>query len=172
MPITTRPDALATPASESTLHHLLGELVSLNNRLTRIAAQATGSTESPGVWRTLVVLRDLGPMRVGELARASRVSQPTMTKILHALDERGWIRRIADDGDARAWTISADPAGLAALADWRAQVAAALAPRFADLDEAELATIAHAVELVRSRIVEPGDGAGASASATDAGAAR
>ena len=137
---------------ELQLHSVLGDLVSVNHRLTRLAASVTGSTESPAVWRTLAVLRDLGPMRLGELARVSRVSQPTMTKLVHTLDERGWIRRIVDARDSRAWLISADPTGLAALDAWREELAAALEPTFADLADAELATLAAAVDIVRGRL--------------------
>lgn len=134
------------------LAELIGELVSVNHRLTRLAATATGSTESPAIWRTLSVLRDLGPMRLGELARVSRVSQPTMTKLVNTLDERGWVRRIADEHDARAWLISVDRRGLVALDAWRAELAGQLAPRFADLDEAETAALEHAVAIVRERL--------------------
>ncbi|KRC59325.1 MarR family transcriptional regulator [Agromyces sp. Root81] len=131
---------------------VIGDLVSVNHRLTRLAATVTGNTESPAVWRTLSVLRDLGPMRLGELARVSRVTQPTMTKLVHALDERGWIRRIVDANDARAMLISVDPRGLAELDAWRSELAHALAPTFADLDAAELDTLAAAVEIVRTRL--------------------
>jgi DNA-binding MarR family transcriptional regulator len=131
---------------------VIGDLVSVNHRLTRLAATVTGNTESPAVWRTLSVLRDLGPMRLGELAKVSRVTQPTMTKLVHALDERGWIRRIVDSGDARAMLISADPQGLAALDGWRSELAQSLAPTFADLDDGELETLASAVEIVRTRL--------------------
>ncbi|MFB9311139.1 DNA-binding MarR family transcriptional regulator [Agromyces hippuratus] len=131
---------------------VIGDLVSVNHRLTRLAATVTGSTESPAVWRTLSVLRDLGPMRLGELAKVSRVTQPTMTKLVHALDERGWIRRIVDSGDARAMLISVDPHGLAALDAWRGELVRALAPTFADLGDDELETLASAVEIVRSRL--------------------
>ena len=134
------------------LAELIGDLISVNHGITRLAATATGSSESPAVWRTLGVLRDLGPMRLGELARVSRVSQPTMTKLVHALDDRGWIRRIADAGDARAWLISADRRGLDALADWRDELAAQLAPRFADLTAAQTQTLADAVAILRERL--------------------
>ncbi|SFR70082.1 transcriptional regulator, MarR family [Agromyces sp. CF514] len=136
----------------SELRTVLGDLVSVNNRLTRLAASVSGNAESPAIWRTIVVLRDLGPMRLGELARVSRVSQPTMTKLVHTLDERGWIRRIADVDDARAWLISADPKGLAALAAWRDEITAALEPTFDDLTDDELQTLADSVEIVRSRL--------------------
>ncbi|WP_022890491.1 MarR family winged helix-turn-helix transcriptional regulator [Agromyces italicus] len=131
---------------------LIGDLVSVNHRLTRLAAAATDNAESPAVWRTLSVLRDLGPMRLGELARVSRVSQPTMTKLVHALGDRGWVRRIPDADDARAWLISTDPRGLAALAAWREELAGALAPTFDDLDDAERAVLAQAVDILRSRL--------------------
>lgn len=134
------------------LAELIGELVSVNHRLTRLAATATGSTESPAIWRTLSVLRDLGPMRLGELARVSRVSQPTMTKLVNTLDERGWVRRIADESDARAWLIAADRHGLDALDAWRAELAGQLAPRFADLDDADAAALERAVAIVRERL--------------------
>lgn len=136
----------------SELRTVLGELISVNNRLTRLAASVSGNAESPAIWRTISVLRDLGPMRLGELARVSRVSQPTMTKLVHTLDERGWVRRIADAGDARAWLISADPSGVAALTAWRDEITAALEPTFDDLSDDELATLAASVEIVRGRL--------------------
>ncbi|MGI9823077.1 MarR family winged helix-turn-helix transcriptional regulator [Agromyces sp. Marseille-Q5079] len=134
------------------LRTVLGDLVAVNSRLTRLAASASGNTESPAIWRTLAVLRDLGPVRLGELARASRVSQPTMTKLVHTLDERGWIRRIADAGDARAWLISADASGVAALTAWRDEIASVLEPTFDDLTDDEIATLAASVEIVRTRL--------------------
>ncbi|WP_350347785.1 MarR family transcriptional regulator [Agromyces sp. G08B096] len=143
------PDASAQHAE---LAELIGGLVSVNHRLTRLAAAATGNAESPAVWRTISVLRDLGPMRLGELARVSRVAQPTMTKLVQTLDERGWIRRVADAGDARAWLISADPRGIAALDAWRVELSAAMTPYFAHLDDAERDTLASAVDLIRTRL--------------------
>lgn len=150
---------MQSPADRPSTAELIGGLVSVNHRLTRLAAAATPSAESPAVWRTLAVLRDLGPLRLGELARVSRVSQPTMTKLVHALDERGWIRRIADAHDARAWLISADPQGLAALDAWREELSAAMAPYFADLAVDERETLARAVGIVRTRLERADDAA-------------
>ncbi len=131
---------------------LIGDLVSVNSRLVRVAASATGSEESPAVWRTLGVLRDLGPMRLGELARISRVSQPTMTKLVNALEERGWVGRTADPGDGRAMLVAADPAGLAALDAWRTELVSVLAPAFEDLEPADLAGLARTVAVLRERL--------------------
>ncbi|MGD8195040.1 MarR family winged helix-turn-helix transcriptional regulator [Herbiconiux sp. P18] len=130
------------------LQNLLSDLVSVTHRLTRIAAQATGESTSPATWRTLSVLSSFGPMRLGELAKQSRVSQPTMTKIVANLNEVEWIRRIADVDDARAWQIALAPKGIKALAEWRDKLGAALAPLFDDLDHEEIEVISRAVDLL------------------------
>ena len=141
------------------LSDLLSDLVSVTHRLTRIAAQATGESTSPATWRTLSVLSTFGPMRLGELAKQSRVSQPTMTKIVANLNEVEWIRRIADVDDARAWQIALAPKGIRALAEWRNRLGEALAPMFLELDSSELDVISRAVDLlhectdVRSELV-------------------
>ena len=71
---------------------ILENLLTSTHRLTRIAAQETGRTTSPAVWRTLSILTTDGSMRVGDLARTSRVSQPTMTKLIHGLADDELVR--------------------------------------------------------------------------------
>ena len=134
------------------LSTLLGDLVTVTHRLTRLAAQATGESTSPAAWRTLSVLTSAGPMRIGELALASRVSQPTMTKIVANLNEVEWIKRIADSSDARAWQIAIAPKGQNALNDWRYRLGAALEPLFADLTTRELGVLAEATDLIGDRV--------------------
>ena len=134
------------------LQRLLGDLVQANSRLVRIAAQEAGSTESPATWRTLRVLQQSGPMRIGELAALSRVAQPTMTKIVAGLAERGWVARLADASDARAWLIEVTDAGVAAVDEWLDQVASALHPYFADLAVDELDALRRTVRLLQERV--------------------
>jgi DNA-binding MarR family transcriptional regulator len=134
------------------LHKVLGDLVVASHRLTRLAARVTGSTESPATWRTLSVLQSSGPMRLGELASNSRVSQPTMTKIVRNLVESEWVKRIADAEDARAWQIALTPKGAAALQAWRDELSAALVPMFSDLSEEELDAMRCTVEIIGSRV--------------------
>ncbi|ANF32722.1 MarR family transcriptional regulator [Leifsonia xyli] len=134
------------------LHQILGDLVVAAHRLTRLAARVTGSTESPATWRTISVLQTTGPMRLGELATQSRVSQPTMTKIVRNLVEAEWVKRIADTDDARAWQIAVTEKGAAAFQAWRDELSAALVPMFADLSEDELAAMRSTVEIIASRV--------------------
>ena len=146
------PESLTTAETDTAaLRQTLGDLVVASHRLTRIAARVTGSTESPATWRTLSVLQSAGPMRLGELATQSRVSQPTMTKIVRNLVESEWVKRIADTDDARAWQIALTPKGAAALQDWRDTLAAALVPMFADITEDALAAMTLTVQVIASR---------------------
>lgn len=131
---------------------ILETLLTSTHRLTRIAAQETGRTTSPAVWRTLSILTTDGDLRVGDLARASRVSQPTMTKLLRGLAEDELVKRIADSDDSRAWLISITPKGTAALTEWRGQLADALGSLFADLDDDEWAVLDHASQLLATRV--------------------
>lgn len=134
------------------LHETLGDLVVASHRLTRLAARVTGSTESPATWRTLSVLQSSGAMRLGELASNSRVSQPTMTKLVRNLVESEWVKRIADTDDARAWQIAITATGSAALQAWRDALSDALVPMFADLTPDELAAMRCTVEVIASRV--------------------
>ena len=136
----------------SDLHDILGDLVSVNHRLTRVAARAARGTESPALWRTLSVLLSTGPIRLGELAELSRVSQPTATKLVASLVARGWIARTSDPDDARVSLIASTPAGEAALTAWRTELAAALLPYCADLPAADVETLERAVAILRDRV--------------------
>lgn len=131
---------------------ILQSLIISAHRLTRLAAQDTGNGTSPAVWRTLSILLNEGPMRIGELASASRVAQPTMTKIIQNLSSDDLIRRIADVDDARAWLIAVTAKGERALATWLEQVAETAAPLFSDLTPAEWDAMRAAADILERRV--------------------
>ena len=131
---------------------ILESLLVSSHRLARVAAQATGSTTPAAQWRTLSILETDGPMRIGELAAASRVTQPGMTRLLANMVEEELVSRIADREDSRAWLIVVTKKGAAALAAWRAQLAETMAPWFGDLTAEEWATLAAAAQLVETRL--------------------
>jgi DNA-binding MarR family transcriptional regulator len=103
------------------------------------------------MWRTLSVLQAQGPMRLGELARQSRVSQPTMTKLVRGLDDLNWIKRIVDSDDARASQIATTPRGEQALREWLDTLAEVLVPYFDGLTDDEEDTLRRAVDILRDR---------------------
>lgn len=132
----------------ATIESLLGS----NHRLTRMAAQATGSTVSSAVWSALSVLNSDGPRRIGDLARDARISQPGMTKVVQNLVIDEWVLRVADVEDSRAWLIAITDKGRDALADWRAQLAEATRGIFTDLSDTEWKTLENAAQILSSRI--------------------
>lgn len=138
---------------------VIRSLVISANKLGRIAALSTGNTTPAATWRTLSILRSDGPMRVGELATASRVSQPGMTRLIAQLAQEELVARIADTDDARAWQVRLTPKGEAALASWQEQLGTALEPLFDGLDAADWAALEHAADLLDRRTRTPKDAA-------------
>jgi DNA-binding MarR family transcriptional regulator len=131
---------------------ILESLLVSTHRLTRVAAQATGSTTPSAQWRTLSILTTDGPMRIGELAAASRVTQPGMTRLLATMVEEELVTRIADRDDSRAWLIVVSDKGAAALAAWRTQLAETLRPWFGELGDDDWATLSAAASLLESHL--------------------
>lgn len=132
--------------------HILETLLVSSHRLTRIAAQSTGSSVSSATWAALSVLSTDGPHRIGDLAKAARISQPGMTKLLGGLVEDEWVYRIADVEDSRAWLIAISDKGRAALAGWRVELAGAMAPVFDDLDPEGWRVLERATAILAERV--------------------
>lgn len=135
------------PSREQTIETLLVSV----NRLIRTAAQAAGSTTSSAVWRTLGILETDQPLRLGELAAASRVAQPTMTRLVAGMLADGLISRTVDPDDSRGQLIELTDAGHRRLVEWRATLATTVGPMFADLDDDDWETLRHAAALIAER---------------------
>ncbi|MDQ7877468.1 MarR family transcriptional regulator [Microbacterium sp. QXD-8] len=116
-------------------------LIVAAHALTRVAALETANETPAAQWRTLTILRDHGALRVGELARLSRVTQPGMTRLVGQMTEHGLVAKTADAADSRATVVEVTPLGLEALQTWLLQLTAALAPHFDDLEPAEWAAL-------------------------------
>lgn len=101
--------------------------------------------------RLLALLDELGPARIGDLARADHTSQPTLTTCAQRLEAAGWVRRDSDPADARASVVSLTAAGREALANVRLARAAVLQPVLDELerhDPAALARVQAAVAVI------------------------
>jgi DNA-binding MarR family transcriptional regulator len=101
------------------------------------------------VWRTLSILETDGPLRIGELAAASRITQPGMTKIVQGLVEDELVYRIADVADSRAWLIAVTATGSAALANWRATLATSLEPLLGEVSTDEWVALERAARILQ-----------------------
>lgn len=129
---------------------LVVDLVTQTQRLTRLAAQATGNSTPASAWRLLAILDTEGPQRIGALASAVRVSQPALTQLATHLAEQGLVTKGSDPSDARAAVVTLTRDGATAIADWRAEIGGALSPYFASLTDDDWAHVAATVALLSS----------------------
>ncbi|MEZ3161463.1 MarR family transcriptional regulator [Microbacterium sp. BWT-B31] len=124
--------------------------------LVRMAATETGSRTPQAQWRTLSLLNETGPLRLGELATLSRVTQPGMTRLVGQMAQAGLIDRSTDPDDSRAVVLAVTDAGRAELAQWRNELTRTLAPWFDDLDETEWQALHTAAAILdrKTRVTE------------------
>ena len=134
-------------AREQTLETLLVSV----NRLIRSALQATGHTTSTAVWRTLGILEADDALRLGELARASRVSQPTMTRLVAGMTADGLVSRTVDPDDSRGQRIEITDTGRERLVAWRAALTSTVGPLFEDLTDDDWDILHDASALIAAR---------------------
>lgn len=132
------------PDAGATLTALLEQVWQLN----RVAAIEAPGEHSPSQYRTLALLMDSGPRRVGDLADAVHLSQPAMTKILHALADSGAVERTRDPEDSRVTLVTITDAGRALIAQRSRTIVEHLLPAFTTLSAADHRTLQHAVEIL------------------------
>src|SRR3954468_17808399 len=77
----------------------------------------------------LSVLVFAGPRTLGQLARAEQVKPPTMTRLVAALEEEGFVRRSPDKSDGRVTIISATKKGESLMRLGRSRRVASLAAK-------------------------------------------
>lgn len=101
---------------------------------------------------SLVSIEVHGPLRLGELAQREAVTAPTMTRVLAALDERGFIVRTPDPDDARSTRVTLSKDGSKALTEVRNRRTALLDARLARLSVEQRAALATALPALEALI--------------------
>jgi len=99
--------------------HIL-ELLMVQLFFARFAPQAM----TPGVFSTLLAIRDNPGARHGALADALMIQRPNMTKLVNRLVRQGYVRRRSARGDQRSVVLSLAPKGERALDDLLAEMPA------------------------------------------------
>jgi DNA-binding MarR family transcriptional regulator len=139
-------------------------LARLSRRLRR--HELAGLT--PTQLAALATVGHSGPMRLGDLAAAEGIAPSTLTRLVTALEDSGYVRRCADPSDARASTLAITAHGQDALARIRVESTLALAASMQLLAPAQRAVLADALpvlEQLAEVLGAPGSGqAGASGS--------
>lgn len=137
-PATTRPDA----ALAGSLRDAIGRLGR------RLRAERAPTDLSLGQWAALRTLDRHGPMTPSELAAHEKVQPPSMTKIVAALEQHGYVTRTPDPVDRRQVVVSASPDGLALLADDRRRRDKWVSQRLTTLEPSERAALAAALPVL------------------------
>ena|SRR2546421_9303024 len=121
----------------------------------RLRAQRTSSSVTLTQFSALTSLKKCGPMTPGELAAKEVVQPPSMTRVIAALEEIGYVSRRPHPTDGRQSIVELTEDGLAyVLADISAREAW-LDKRLAGLTEAERRTLAEAAEIIDRMAGQP-----------------
>lgn len=127
------------------LERLSSDLVVYAARLVRAIRRIdTGNNAGPGL-RALSLLDEFGPQTVGDLARADRSAQASMSGVIAGLLSQGLVDKQPDPDDRRASIVSLTAAGQAELAGARAMHADLVATRLRETGHDR-----HALELATS----------------------
>lgn len=98
-------------------HRVLRDLVRVHGLRDRDRVACHGVTVSGA--HALDALAALGPLSLNALAAELFVDKSTACRVVGALEDRGWVRRLPDDADGRAIRIRLTPAGAALQAQLR-----------------------------------------------------
>ncbi|MCW2543983.1 MAG: yusO [Frankiales bacterium] len=115
----------------------------------RLRKQRTDESMSIGRLSTLGTLDRHGPLTPGELAAHERVQPPSMTRIITALEEAGFITRTDHPTDRRQVLVALSPEGKALLREDRRRRDAWLAQRMRELDPADLVVLRQAADVLK-----------------------
>ncbi|EWM14295.1 MULTISPECIES: MarR family winged helix-turn-helix transcriptional regulator [unclassified Kutzneria] len=133
------------PNEPSLASRLRLAVVRLNRRL---RAQRTNSSVTLTQVSALSALRKCGPLTPGELAAKEGVQPPSMTRVIAALEDYGFVSRRPHPTDGRQAIVELTEQGTAYL---RAEVSAReawLDSRLAELDDDDRELLARAAEII------------------------
>ena len=114
----------------------------------RLRIEATGDVITPGQYTVLAHL-NVAPQSLRELADREHVQAPSMTRIVNALTEQGFVSRQANPADGRQVQISITEQGRDVLAEARSQRTAWLAQRVAGLSEEDRLVLSRAARIMQ-----------------------
>ncbi|UZX02156.1 MarR family transcriptional regulator [Arthrobacter sp. CDRTa11] len=134
----TRPDVLAID---------LRTAVMRTSR--RLRVEATGDVITPGQYTVLALLNGNGPSTLRALAESEHVQAPSMTRIVNALSDQGFVSRSAHPDDGRQVRVDITDAGKDVLAEARNERTAWLAQRLAGLSEEDRVILSRAAGIMQ-----------------------
>ncbi|HWN61500.1 MAG TPA: MarR family transcriptional regulator [Streptosporangiaceae bacterium] len=119
-------------------------LARLSRRLRR--HELAGLT--PTQLAALATIEKTGPMRLGDLAAAEGIAPSTLTRLVTALEDSGYVQRTADPSDARASTLAITVHGQEALERIRTEATLMLTASLELLTPEQRSTLAAALPVL------------------------
>jgi DNA-binding MarR family transcriptional regulator len=147
MTTTKAENQTADPTTPDTLAIDLRTAVMRTSR--RLRVEATGEVITPGQYTVLALLNGNGPSTLRALAESEHVQAPSMTRIVNALADQGFVTRSAHPDDGRQVRVDITDAGKDVLAEARNQRTAWLARRVAGLSEEDRLILSRAARIMQ-----------------------
>ena len=122
--------------------------LSLLRTARRLRSQRVNTAATLSQLSALATVRKFGPLSAGEIATVEQVQPPSMTKILAALEQSGWVARTSHPDDRRQSIIVITPAGLELLAEETRARDEWLAKRLVEFSEDDLRKLSDAIEVL------------------------
>jgi DNA-binding MarR family transcriptional regulator len=119
-------------------------LARLSRRLRRHAVAGLTPTQLAA----LATVEQSGPLRLGDLAAAEGIAPSTLTRLVTALEDSGYVRRCTDPSDARASTLAITPQGHEVLERIRGESTLALAESLRSLTPVQRSALASALPVL------------------------
>lgn len=123
-------------------------------RLSRILRRSGSPGLGQGSISALATLTYKGPMRLGDLAAREGVAPPTLSRIIAALVESGYVLREADPQDGRASLVRATPEGERIIAGVRSDRLHELHNRLERLTDEQRTALAAALPALEELVAE------------------
>ena len=151
--MTVRPRGRKAPDPELVANRLHSAAIHLLRRV-RTADDSMGLSGPAASALSVVVFG--GPITLGALAAAEHVRPPTITRLVHDLEDAGLVKREADAADRRIQRVRATAKGRRVLEGGRARRVAVLTAALERLPAAELRALVAAVDILEGIVGTPG----------------
>jgi DNA-binding MarR family transcriptional regulator len=106
-------------------------------RAATLAAREFGDQAQPRDAAVIATLDAYGPLSQQQLGNGLNVNRTAMVKLIDGLEARGYVERVRNPADRRAYALHATPAGVASMSEMLPRMARAEAELTANLSSAE-----------------------------------
>ncbi len=103
---------------------------------------------TPTQLAALATVEQSGPLRLGDLAAAEGIAPSTLTRLVTALEDSGYVRRCTDPSDARASTLAITTLGHEMLERIRGESTLVLAESLRSLTPVQRVALASALPVL------------------------